>query len=54
MMVGHVPCYGAYSGTLDATFRLGTGRSDQEHKAQQGRGKRLHPPRHTITPSLQP
>jgi hypothetical protein len=42
MMAGHVPCHGADGGTLDATFGLGTVRSDQEHKSQQGRGKRLH------------
>jgi hypothetical protein len=56
MMASHVPCYAAYNGTLDATFRLGTVRADHEHQAQQGCGKHLpvhcNNPRHTITPSL--
>jgi hypothetical protein len=58
MMASHVPCHAPYNGTLDATFRLGTVRADQEHKAHQGCAKRLHlhchTPRHTITPSLRP
>jgi hypothetical protein len=55
MMARHVPSYAPYYGTLDATFRLGTVRADQEHKTQQGCGKHLHlrchTLRHTITPS---
>jgi hypothetical protein len=58
MMASHVPCHAPYNGTLDATFRLGTVRADQEHETHQGCGKRLHlhcpTPRHTITPSLRP
>jgi hypothetical protein len=58
MMAGHVPRYTTDNGTLDAAFRLGTVRADQEHKTQQGCGKHLHlhcpTPRHTITPSLLP
>jgi hypothetical protein len=56
MVASHMPCYAAYNRTLDATFRLGTVRADQEHKTQQGCGKHLHlhcnTPRHTITPLI--
>jgi len=58
MMTSHVPCYAPYNSTLEATFRIGSVRADQEHKTHQGCTKRLrlhYPiPRHTITPSLWP
>jgi hypothetical protein len=56
MMASHVPCYAPYNGPLDATLRLGTVRTDQEHETDQGCAERLHLhfqiPRHTITPSI--
>jgi hypothetical protein len=57
MMTSHVSCDPAHDGTLDAPFRLGTVRANQEHETQQGRGQRLHlhchASRHTITPFAQ-
>jgi hypothetical protein len=39
MMSGDMACYAPYDGPLDASFRLGTVRADQEQEAQQGCGQ---------------
>jgi hypothetical protein len=54
MMASHVPCYGPYDGTLDAAFRLGTVRAEQEHKTQQACGKHLHLYCHTLRHTISP
>jgi hypothetical protein len=58
VVAGDVPCNAAYHSTLDATLRLSTVRSYEEHDAQQRRSERLcfcyTVPQHTITPYFGP